>query len=214
MVFFSCSIIVLLMFLVFTVGFVFIFGFWFRCLVALAPCLAYSRALLHCFCTLLWYSHTLLQFFHASLFCTLLLYVLCLATSCFAFMRYCAAFTPCYSHLSPSHYCLAIMHPHALLPTTFKYLLAPPPHCCFVALLLCLISWYSFLTVLCKWRSLEQHQQASSNNMFFFSLNFSSFFFLFFVCCLFLFLCSLSILICCCFVCLCARLKFKPLNLI
>jgi hypothetical protein len=31
---------------------------------------------------------------------------------------------------------------------------------------------------------------------------------------LFLFLCSLSILICCCFVCLCARLKFKPLNLI
>jgi hypothetical protein len=32
-------------------------------------------------------------------------------------------------------------------------------------LLRCLVSWYSFLIFLGKWRSLKQHQQASSNNM-------------------------------------------------
>jgi hypothetical protein len=53
-------------------------------------------------------------------------------------------------------------------------------------LLLCLVSWYSFLIFLCKWRSLEQHQQASSNVKFFFYI-ISQVFFFCFVFCLFFF---------------------------
>jgi hypothetical protein len=53
-------------------------------------------------------------------------------------------------------------------------------------LLLYLVSWYSLLIFLCRWRSLEQHQQASSNNNLFFPPPiFLSFFFLCFVFCLF-----------------------------
>jgi hypothetical protein len=49
-------------------------------------------------------------------------------------------------------------------------------------LLLCLVSWYSFLILLCKWRSLEQHQQVSSNNIFvFFCFVFCFFLFVIFV---------------------------------
>lgn len=54
----------------------------------------------------------------------------------------------------------------------FKHLLPPPPP--IVVLLLCwlpsflvvmpfYVNWYSFPTLLCKWRSLEQHQQVSFN---------------------------------------------------
>ncbi len=74
---------------------------------------------------------------------------------------------------------------HAELFAFFKYLLPSPP-CCFATLLLCLVNWYSFFTFLCKWRSLEQHQQASSKNIdiLFFHI-FLSVFFLCFVICLF-----------------------------
>jgi hypothetical protein len=62
-----------------------------------------------------------------------------------------------------------------------KYLLHPPMcHCCFVALLLYLVSWYSFPILLCKWRNLGQHQVSSNNKGFFFS-RFLEFFFLCFV---------------------------------
>jgi hypothetical protein len=48
-----------------------------------------------------------------------------------------------------------------LLLAFFKYFMSPL-HCCFVvhchALLFCLINSYSLLTLLCRWRSLEQHQ--------------------------------------------------------
>lgn len=66
-----------------------------------------------------------------------------------------------------------------LVLTIFKYL---SPHCCFHALLLYLVSWYSLLIFLCRWRSLEQHQQASSNNKGFFLNNIFEFCFLCFVC--------------------------------
>ncbi len=101
--------------------------------------------------------------------------------------------TPCYSqghigcsHLaSPYHYtcCCPTIAPcyHlAITPCSFLFQvppspLAPPPNCCFIALLLycctllqSIVSWYSLFTLLCKWKSLEQHQQASSSKGFFF----------------------------------------------
>ncbi len=97
--------------------------------------------------------HTLLRHFHALLF----------------------VLTPCYSRLSPCHCCPTITHPCTLLPCypPFSRTSYPPPllfHCLVAhshVLLLCFVSWYFLLTFLCRWKSLEHHQQASSK--FFFS---------------------------------------------
>jgi hypothetical protein len=93
--------------------------------------------------------------------------------------KLCCSLLSCFATCTCQPFIIAL--PSCILMPCFPPLLGtswPTPHCCFVALLLYLVSWYSLLTFLCKWRSLEQHQQASSNNMFFF-LNFSSFFFFF-----------------------------------
>jgi hypothetical protein len=114
----------------------------------------------------------------------------------------CPTIVPCYSPfsstscpLTPLLLCCLVVHYHTLL--------------------FCLVCWYSIFTLLCRWKSLEQHQQASSNNKGFFLPTFIEFFlfclsFLFWIEYI-LFWCSLWVLICCCFVCLCAKLKFRIL---
>ncbi len=134
--------------------------------------------------------------------CTLLFTICCLQfVACALLPCHCALLVvgPCYLPLClvgcwallPCHHCLAITpnclpfsstsYPPPTLPLLFRYLVI----CCF-ALLFCFVSWYSLLILLCKWRSLEQHQQASSNNRgFSFPHIFLSLFFLCFVFCLF-----------------------------
>jgi hypothetical protein len=110
----------------------------------------------------------------------------------FALPYHCAC-----SFLPPYHRVLLLPWHHTLLLPFSSA--SCPPHCCFInlllycrTLLLCFISWYSLLTLLCKWRSSEQHQQASSNRGFFFPNPWIIF--LCFVFCLFcLFVCKIKI---------------------
>ncbi len=101
--FFPCSIVVLLMFLVFNVGFVFIFGFYFHCLVALVLllCIAAFAPHLACSCALLLsclvYSCALLLsclVYSCALLLMCLVFAPCYSTPC------CVTFTPCCSLLS------------------------------------------------------------------------------------------------------------------
>jgi len=66
--------------------------------------------------------------------------------------------------------------PLGLPPFLLHYLVA---HCC--TLLFCLIHWYSLPTFLCRWRSLEQHQQNSSTNNIYIILFFVCLFCILFV---------------------------------
>ncbi len=115
------------------------------------------------------------------------------------------ALLPCHRaslhYIVPYYYTLLVVAPCCLAITAcylpFPGTSWPPPpppllFCCLVAcclaLLICLVSWYSLLTFLCKWRSLEQHQQVSSNNKgFFFSIFLEFFFPLWYFICLFCF---------------------------
>ncbi len=111
--------------------------------------------------------------------------LLTICYSCFAALQSCL--TSCWALLPCHHAQLLAFFRYLLplpLPLLFCYLVA---HC--RALLLCLVSWYSLLILLCKWRSLEQHQQASSNNKgnIFFQIFLSFFFFALYFVCLFCF---------------------------
>ncbi len=67
--------------------------------------------------------------------------------------------------------------PSHLMPLLFTFLFfrynPPPTSCCFIALLFAFtpcycafyVSWYSFPILLCRWRSLEQQQEASSKRL-------------------------------------------------
>jgi hypothetical protein len=140
------------------------------CSLLLTPCWFYSRALLAlptcCSCS-----------------CALLVIVRCCSHS------YTLLFAPIALLSLPCH--------HALLFAIFKCFLPPAPCLllfrCFdvrsCASLFYLVSWYSLLTFLCRWRNLEQHQQASSKNKgFFFPLIFQVFFLWFLFCLFVLFL--------------------------
>jgi hypothetical protein len=123
--------------------------------LSLMPC--FSCVVPYCFC-----SHTLLFSFSRLAIRTNLLFAPC----CSTFLvdgPCCPTIVPCYSPfsstscpLTPLLFCCLVVHYHTLL--------------------LCLVCWYSIFTLLCRWRSLEQHQQASSNNKGFFLPTFIEFF--------------------------------------
>ncbi len=111
-----------------------------------APC---SWALLLCSCTLFLCLITLFLHLATIYYCVLLLSHLVAI-----------AITPCYLCLLPYCRCLTIvpccspfLGTFCPSPLLFRCLIA---HFC--TLLFCLVNWYSFFTLLCKWTSLEQHQ--------------------------------------------------------
>jgi hypothetical protein len=96
-----------------------------------------------------------------------------LLTLCYpAIVPCCPTIVSCYSALLVVGPCYLTIAPNY---SPFSSIFCPPPPpspplllCCLDvhcrALIFYLVNWYSFLTLLCRWRSLEQHQQASSNN--------------------------------------------------
>ncbi len=145
--------------------------YYFRAFVHLFVMPCSSCVALYCFCS----CALLLSFSRLAIRTTLL------------FMPYCPTITPCcFTLLFVRPCCPAIMPCYSPFSST-SYPLTPLLFCCLVAhnhtLLLCLVYWYSIFTFLCRWRSLEQHQQASSNNKGFYFSTFFEFCFVCFVFC-------------------------------
>jgi hypothetical protein len=95
-------------------------------------------------------------------------------------MLFAHTLAPCYSCLVVRTLLFLLSCPIAI----YQVPLGPPPpllfHCIvarYHTLMFYHVSWYSLPTLLCMWRSLDQHQQASSNNKGFFFPRFLEFFF-------------------------------------
>ncbi len=144
----------------------------FSCLVALEVTPCFSHIVPCCF-------HTLhpVAFAPSTLLLSLCLVAIALSCWCFHALLHLIV-TPCYSctlllaflHLIVNALTLFCCLCFATLPSRLgACLFQVPPHprpkllfhcfaTCYCVLLLYFISWYSFLTLLCNWRNLEQHQ--------------------------------------------------------
>jgi hypothetical protein len=133
----------------------------------ITPC--YFHALLHLY--VMPCSSCVVPYYFCS--CTLLLSFSCLVIrAILLFAPCCPAIAPCYSTLLVVGPCCPTIVPcyspfsstFSPLTPLFLWCLVVHYHTLLLYLVLYLVCWYSILTFLCRWRNLEQHQQASSNN--------------------------------------------------